>query len=113
MQRTDAEAAGRAAPVGNDEAPAVAPARGFKDGLEGGTEGILRASDLGGKPVSSIDDDLPAYLKLKAAARDGWQLSRIVAAGAPLYILRRLRFCEAFHSIDELAAFLASRGVRL
>lgn len=112
MHKVYADAAGGAAPVASDDALAGEAAQGTKDSFEGGTEGIVQASDPGSKPVSP-DADLPVFLALKtAAARDGWQLTRIVAAGAAVYFVARLTFRQDFHELGELRAFLASRGVR-
>lgn len=112
MDAKNADAAGGAATAGSDDAPAGRTAQGIKDGFEGSTARIVRGFGDADKPPSA-DADLPAFVALQAAAaRDAWQLTRVVAAGAPVYLLRRLRFSEAFHELDELAAFLASRGVR-
>lgn len=113
MQRIDADAAGGAAPATSDDALRRATGQGIKEGFGEQANGIVGFPGNPGKPLSAVDADLPAFLKLQtAAARDGWDLSRVVAEGAAVYLLRRLRFSEAFHDLEELSAFLASRGVR-
>lgn len=78
-----------------------------------GTGAIVGGLETPGKPVS-IDVDLPTFHRLQAAAgQDGWQLTRVVAEGAPVYLLRRQRLSEALHDLEALTAFLAARGVCL
>lgn len=108
MQRIDADAAGGAAP--ESETARVQAGR-IGDQRER-TGAIVRVSGPPGNPPSE-DADLPQFLRLQAAAaRDGWDLLRVVSEGAPVYLLCRLRYSEAFHDLTELRQFLVARGVR-
>lgn len=113
--------------LGGAEAPGlVAPDAAKKDeprglagdaGLKVGQETTGSSPDSpgygDGPQTPPVDADLPAFEALRtAAARDGWELTRVVAHGRPIYLLARLKFSADFHELADLRQFLASRGVR-